>query len=147
MEAGRGVAAGMRGRIAWAVPSCSAPSSTDAVAARLYPRWQTFPDHLMGARDTAPSITIDQGKAAGNGTRLQLKGRWTLRYAAELSAALADAPEQAEGVDATGVDRLDSAGVLQLLRFARRREMDFDTFDFRPAHHALVPASEVVAGD
>jgi len=101
----------------------------------------------MGARDTAPSITIDQGTAAGNGTRLQLKGRWTLRYAAELSAALVDAPEQAEGVDATGVDRLDSAGVLQLLRFARRREMDFDAFDFRPDHHALVAAIEDVADD
>ena len=42
---------------------------------------------------------------AGNGSRLQLKGRWTLRYATELSAALSDAPEQAETVDATGVDR------------------------------------------
>src|SRR6476646_404358 len=121
MEAGRGVAAGMRGRIAWAVPSCSAPSSTDAVAARLYPRQQTFPDHLMGARDTAPSLTIDQGTAAGNRTRLQLKGRWTLRYAADVGKALAGAPEQAATVDVTGVDRLDSAGVLQLLRFAHRR--------------------------
>jgi phospholipid/cholesterol/gamma-HCH transport system permease protein len=101
----------------------------------------------MGARDTAPNITIDQGKPAGSGTRLQLKGRWTLRYAAEVSAALAAAPEQADGVDVTGVDRLDSAGVLQLLRFAHRREMDFESFDFRPDHHALVAAIEDVADD
>ncbi len=101
----------------------------------------------MGARDTAPNITIDQGTPAGSGTRLKLKGRWTLRYAAEVSAALADAPEQAEGVDVTGVDRLDSAGVLQLLRFAYRRKMDFEAFDFRPDHHALVAAIEDVADD
>jgi phospholipid/cholesterol/gamma-HCH transport system permease protein len=101
----------------------------------------------MGARDTAPNITIDQGTAGGSGTRLKLKGRWTLRYAAELSAALADAPEQAEAVDVTGVDRLDSAGVLQLLRFAHRRKMDFESFDFRPDHHALVAAIEDVADD
>ena len=36
---------------------------------------------------------------------------------------------------------------LQLLRFARRREMDFDAFDFRPDHHALVAAIEDVADD
>lgn len=101
----------------------------------------------MGARDTAPNITIDQGAPAGGGTRLQLKGRWTLRYATEVSAALADAPEHAERVDVTGVDRLDSAGVLQLLRFAHRRDMDFEAFDFRPDHHALVAAIEDVADD
>ena len=105
----------------------------------------------MGARDTAPSITIDhatdQGEPAGSGTRLQLKGRWTLRYAAEVSTALAAAPEQADSVDVTGVERLDSAGVLQLLRFAHRRKMDFATFAFRPDHHALVGAIEDVADD
>ena len=101
----------------------------------------------MGARDTAPSITIDQGTAAGNGTRLQLKGRWTLRYAADVGKALAGAPEHADTVDVTGVDRLDSAGVLQLLRFAHRREMNFESFDFRPDHHALVAAIEDVADD
>ena len=101
----------------------------------------------MGARDTAPTISIDQGTPAGSGTRLQLKGRWTLRYAADVSKALADAPDHADAVDATTVDRLDSAGVLQLLRFANRREIDFNVFDFRPDHHALVAAIEDVADD
>lgn len=101
----------------------------------------------MGARDTAPTISIDQGTPAGSGTRLQLKGRWTLRYAAEVSTALADAPDHADAVDVTGVDRLDSAGVLQLLRFAHRREINFEVFDFRPDHHALVAAIEDVADD
>jgi len=101
----------------------------------------------MGARDAAPTITIDQGNAAGSGPRLQLKGRWTLRYAAQVSAALADAPDQAGSVDATAVDRLDSAGVLQLLRFAHRRQIDFAIFDFRADHHALVAAIEDVADD
>ena len=101
----------------------------------------------MGARDTAPTISLDQGTPAGSGTRLQLKGRWTLRYAAEVSAALADAPDHADAVDVTAVDRLDSAGVLQLLRFAHRRKIDFEVFDFRPDHHALVAAIEDVADD
>jgi len=101
----------------------------------------------MGARDAAPTITIDPGNAAASGPRLQLKGRWTLRYAAQVSAALAEAPDQAGSVDVTAVDRLDSAGVLQLLRFAHRRQIDFAIFDFRADHHALVAAIEDVADD
>jgi hypothetical protein len=83
-----------------------------------------FPDEFMGVRDTAPRIDIDQEGPAGGAPRLRLSGRWTLRFATDVGTALAAAPAQADAVvDATGVERLDSAGVLQLLRFARRNDM------------------------
>ena len=56
-------------------------------------------------------------------------------------------PEGTRAVDATGVARLDSLGVLQLLRHARRNEMDFETFAFRDEHHALVAAIEDVVDE
>lgn len=90
---------------------------------------------------TDPHIRID---ASG---RLLLAGRWTLAHALALSALLRDAPGDVRTVDASAVERLDSVGVLQLLRYARRRELDFDGFVFRTEHHALVAAIEDVADD
>lgn len=92
---------------------------------------------------TAPSVDADPQDAA----RLRLRGRWTLQYAAAITQALRDAPEGLRAVDATAVERLDSVGVLQLLRFARRRNVDFEAFDFRGEHDALVSAIEDVADD
>ena len=100
----------------------------------------------MGS-SAAPSIDTDQEGAASDGARLRLHGRWTLRYATDVGALLREAPRQLSAVDATGVERLDSTGVLQLLRFARRNQLDFDAFAFRPDHHALVAAIEDVADD
>jgi len=76
--------------------------------------------------------------------RLRLSGRWTLRYAHEIGERLREMPDGARALDATGVDRLDSAGVLQLLRHARRRELDFADFAFRDDHRALVDTIEDV---
>jgi phospholipid/cholesterol/gamma-HCH transport system permease protein len=81
------------------------------------------------------------------GDRLRLRGCWTLEHATDLAAALRDAPRDARVVDASGVARLDSLGVLQLLRHARRNELDFNAFVFREDHHALVAAIEDVADD
>jgi phospholipid/cholesterol/gamma-HCH transport system permease protein len=105
-----------------------------------------MPDPSTGARGTAPSIDQDEG-AHGGATRLRLLGRWTLAYADDVGALLREASARPGIVDATGVERLDSAGVLQLLRFARRNQLDFDAFAFRPDHHALVAAIEDVADD
>ncbi|HSR65692.1 MAG TPA: ABC transporter permease [Xanthomonadaceae bacterium] len=91
---------------------------------------------------TAPSTRFDDAPA-----RLQLAGRWTLAHANAISALLREAPEDVRTVDASGVERLDSVGVLQLLRYARRRGLDFDAFAFRPEHHALVAAIEDVADE
>ena len=99
----------------------------------------------MAVSNTAPSIDLDD--SAGAGGHLRLRGRWTLQYANVVGALLRDAPQQPQQVDATQVERLDSAGVLQLLRFARRHGLDFNAFEFRPDHHALVAAIEDVADD
>lgn len=90
-----------------------------------------------------PSIEPDPADAR----RMRLRGRWTLRYATVLGESLRTAPDGIDEVDASGVDRLDSLGVLQLLRFANRRDIAFDRFRFHADHHALVAAIEDVADD
>ena len=77
----------------------------------------------------------------------RLQGCWTLDHAADMGAALRGATGDPRPLDATGVERLDSLGVLQLLRHARRNELDFAAFRFSPEHHALVDAIEDVADD
>jgi phospholipid/cholesterol/gamma-HCH transport system permease protein len=90
--------------------------------------------------------TLPPGLSA-EGDRVRLRGCWTLGEAAGIAAALRDMPAGARAVDATGVARLDSLGVLQLLRHARRNEMDFEAFAFRTEHHALVAAIEDVVDE
>ena len=92
------------------------------------------------ASNARPSVAVD-------GDRLRLAGSWTLDQAAAISEALRAAPQESRPIDATGVDRLDSLGVLQLLRYARRAGIYSDAIDFRTDHHALVTAIEDVADD
>ncbi len=91
----------------------------------------------------APSAEIDPQ----DGGQLRLHGRWTLDHATSIGDALRTAPDGVGCIDATTVDRLDSLGVLQLLRFADRRSIDFNAFRFRDDHHALVAAIEDVHDD
>jgi phospholipid/cholesterol/gamma-HCH transport system permease protein len=77
----------------------------------------------------------------------RLRGRWTLSNAGAMGEVLRSAPEHVSVVDARGVDRLDTLGVLQLMRFAGRRELDFSAFEFDPAHQHLVEAIEDVGDD
>ena len=93
--------------------------------------------------DSPPRLARDERDPAS----LQLTGHWTLAHAMAIGEVLRTAPGGAERVDATGVDRLDTAGVLQLLRFARRSGIEFDAFAFREDHRALVAAIEDVADD
>jgi len=79
--------------------------------------------------------------------RLRLSGQWTLAHATDIGRQLEQAPDGVEGIDASGVDRLDSLGVLQLLRFARRRELAFEEIAFSDDHRALVSAIDDVADD
>lgn len=90
--------------------------------------------------------TLPPGLSA-EGDRVRLRGCWTLDQAAAVAEALRGVPDGATTVDATGVARLDSLGVLQLLRHARRSGMDFAAFAFRAEHHALVAAIEDVADE
>ena len=91
----------------------------------------------------APTAETDPQDAG----RIVLHGRWTLDHAGEIGAVLREAPEGVASIDATPVDRLDSLGVLQLLRFADRRKLDFDAIAFRDDHHTLVSAIEDVHDD
>ncbi|TDK19422.1 MlaE family lipid ABC transporter permease subunit [Luteimonas aestuarii] len=82
-----------------------------------------------------------------DGGRIVLRGLWTLDHASEIGAALRGAPDGVATLDASGVERLDSLGVLQLLRFADRRKLDFSAIRFHDDHHALVAAIEDVHDD
>ncbi|MCJ0826670.1 MlaE family lipid ABC transporter permease subunit [Luteimonas sp. 50] len=101
---------------------------------------------MSAATRTTPDIAVEDASGAGTGARLRLRGNWTLEHATAITDALRGAPA-ADGVDASGVGRLDSVGVLQLLRFARRKGLDFGSFKFRGDHHALVAAIEDVADE
>lgn len=82
--------------------------------------------------------------AADDSGTLLLRGRWTLRFAEQVSTALATAPTALQRIDARGCERLDTLGVLQLLRFAERRSLPFTCFQFNADQQALVSAIENV---
>jgi len=90
-----------------------------------------------------PQVNIDDAQPS----HLRLSGRWTLEYATQIGERLAETPRTATLVDATAVERLDSVGVLQLIRFAHRHDLDFDSFLFREDHLALVAAIDDVPDD
>jgi phospholipid/cholesterol/gamma-HCH transport system permease protein len=98
---------------------------------------------MSGIRGNAPAIDVDP---QGSG-HLRLRGQWTLEHALAVGTALRGELGQVKSVDATGVERLDSAGVLQLLRFASRHGIDYEVFSFRDDHQALVAAIEDVADE
>ena len=79
--------------------------------------------------------------------RIVLSGQWTLAHALAISEQLRGIPEGAGVVDATAIDRLDSAGVMQLMRFAQRRGLDSEHLVFSEGHAALVQVIEDVADD
>ncbi len=89
-----------------------------------------------------PSATADPADPSV----LRLSGHWTIGQAHEIGKVLRAAPGDARCVDATAVQRLDSLGVLQLLRHAERTGMDYAGFRFRDDHQALVAAIEDVHG-
>lgn len=91
----------------------------------------------------APNIVVDHRDPA----RARLQGCWTLAHAGAIGEQLAAVPEGVRSLDARGVDALDSLGVLQIMRFARRRGLDFDDFAFDARHSALVRTIEDVSDD
>ena len=79
--------------------------------------------------------------------RVRLGGDWTLSSALEVAEQLRTLPDAVDRLDATGIGRIDSAGVLQLMRFAKRRGMELSDIEFRADHRALVSTIEDVADD
>jgi phospholipid/cholesterol/gamma-HCH transport system permease protein len=88
----------------------------------------------------APSIEIDPNDAAS----ARLSGEWTLHHAEAVGDALRGVPEHVRRFDASAIARLDSLGVLQLLRHVARRGLNDDALHFREDHRALVQVIEDV---
>ena len=70
--------------------------------------------------------------------QLRLSGSWTLSTALQSAQVLGGIHAQVRGMDARGIDQLDSAGVLQLLRYSRSAGLRDDALLFREEHRALV---------
>jgi phospholipid/cholesterol/gamma-HCH transport system permease protein len=97
---------------------------------------------------TVPAAPPPQTRVdARDPARLRLSGDWTLEHATQVGERLDDVPERIRSIDVRAVSRLDSVGVLQLMRFAHRRELDFEAFEFDEQHRSLVSAIEDVADD
>jgi phospholipid/cholesterol/gamma-HCH transport system permease protein len=86
-------------------------------------------------------------QAESDPARIILSGQWTLAHAVAISEQLREIPSPISSVDASGIARLDSAGVMQLIRFAGRRGLDGEHLQFNPEHAALVQVIEDVADD
>ncbi|WP_222565208.1 ABC transporter permease [Novilysobacter antarcticus] len=98
----------------------------------------------MSASDPSPpSFAPDDRDPA----RQVLAGQWTLEQAQAVGDQLASMPDSTRVLDATGVERLDSLAVLQLLRFARERGLEFHEFEFHPDHRALVAVIDDVTDE
>jgi len=93
--------------------------------------------------ETGPSVAADDQEAS----RLRLAGPWTIEHAGAITEQLKQAPKTITAVDASAVERLDTLGVLQLLRFARRRDLEFSEFAFSDVHQSLVAAIEDTTDD
>ncbi len=95
----------------------------------------------------APTVSRPQIVAEGSPAHLRLQGQWTLQHSEGISQALSSVPREIGTIDATRLERLDSLGVLQLLRFSRRRGFEFERIAFHDDHRNLVAAIEDVADD
>ncbi len=121
-----------------------ASQDIDAETTRCAPAAHvSFGASMIPSDTTPPSYVADDSDPG----RLVLAGQWTLEHAADVDSTLAAMPADIRLLDATGVQRLDSLGVLQLLRFARDRELDFQQFQFDTDHRAMAEAIDDVSGD
>ena len=97
----------------------------------------------MSAAEHRPQFQIDPAEPR----RARLSGDWSLAHAADIPARLRELPQALDAIDATGIGRIDSAGVMQLLRHARRNKLPAENLLFREDHRALVAAIEDAGGD
>ncbi len=97
----------------------------------------------MTPTDARPRFETDDADPS----RVRLAGQWTLANALQVAERLREMPATARVIDATGISRIDSAGVLQLLRHAARNDIPAEDLQFRDEHQALVSTIEDVADD
>lgn len=93
---------------------------------------------MASTRDPPPRL-----ETGADGT-VQLRGAWTLAFAGQIAEQLEAMPSDAHAIDASSARSLDSTGVLQLLRFAHRRGLDFSGIRFSESQQPLVAAIEDV---
>ena len=98
---------------------------------------------MTEAQSLPPDFSLDDADPS----RVRLTGSWTLAHALQVAQQLSQLPRSASRVDATGIDRIDSAGVLQLIRYAGRSGLGTEALEFRADHQALVRTIEDVADD
>ncbi len=98
---------------------------------------------MSSVAHVAPRTDLDPRDPA----RLRLLGDWTLQHAETIGDLLRNAPDTVHSVDASAVDRLDTLGVLQLLRYCSRNGLSEEALHFRDDHLALVQAIEDVSDD
>jgi phospholipid/cholesterol/gamma-HCH transport system permease protein len=92
----------------------------------------------------SPAANTPRTAYAADAACLRLSGDWTLEHAEAIGALLRESAEDVRAIDARDVSRLDSLGVLQLLRYANRRGLEDQALSFRADHQALVQAIEDV---
>ncbi len=97
----------------------------------------------MTPTDARPRFETDDADPS----KVRLAGQWTLATALQVAERLREMPAAARRIDATGISRIDSAGVLQLLRHAARHDIPAEDLQFRDEHQALVSTIEDVADD
>lgn len=97
----------------------------------------------MTQTDARPRFETDDADPS----RVRLAGQWTIATALQVAERLREMPAGAKAIDATGISRIDSAGVLQLLRHAARTGIALGDLQFRQEHRALVSTIEDVADD
>lgn len=95
----------------------------------------------MSSAATRPQFRTDPAQPQ----QASLLGDWCLEFAMDIPQRLRELPAGTRRIDARGIGRIDSAGVMQLLRHARRNDIALQDLQFRPDHQALVDAIEDVA--
>ncbi|HEY0334254.1 MAG TPA: ABC transporter permease [Stenotrophomonas sp.] len=94
-------------------------------------------------RQQPPALQADEQDP----TRIRLSGSWVLGTAMDAAGLLQELPAGTRHIDARAIARLDSAGVLQLLRYAGRAGVSEDQIEFRQEHRALVCTIEELEDD
>ena len=97
----------------------------------------------MMTNTSPPSCAMDPGTEG----QLRLSGSWTLSTALSAVNALDTSATPVTVIDARGIDQLDSAGVLLLLRYVHKAGLADDSLLFRQEHQALVCTIEEVADE
>ena len=83
----------------------------------------------------------------GGQGRVRLIGLWDLAHSAEIVRALNGVRGKLSHVDASGIDSLDTLGVMQLMRFLGKQGIAADAVQWREQHLPLVESVADVCGD